>query len=150
MRTRPHMLVALFVLRLSAWPQPELPGLDTANFLPAIRAQINQAEEAARAHPRDPQAVGRLAMTVHAYQQYDAAALIYKRALLLEPRNFDWLYLLGAVQKAQGAFADAATSFRSALRIRPDDRAAQLRLAENLSVAADWDGARASYRQILE
>src|SRR3984893_8582523 len=149
MRARPHMLVPLFMLTLSAWAQLELPRLNTANFLPAIRAQIDQAEEAARAHPRDPKTVGRLAMIMHAYQQYDAAARVYTRALLLEPRNFDWLYLLGAVQKAQGAFEAAIESFRSALRIRPEDPAAQLRLAESLSAVADWDSAGASYRQIL-
>lgn len=150
MRTNPYMLVPLVVLTLSAWPQLELARLNTADFLPAIRAQIDQAEQVAGAHPRDPKAVGRLAMIVHAYGQYDAAAQVYKRALLLEPRNFDWLYLLGAVQKAQGAFEAAVESFRSALRIMPDDPAAQLRLAESLSAVADWDRAGASYRRILD
>jgi tetratricopeptide (TPR) repeat protein len=36
------------------------------------------------------------------------------------------------------------------LLIRPDDAAAQLRLADSLSASADWDGASAAYRQILE
>ena len=58
MRMRPHMLASLFVLTLNAWPQSELPRLNTADFLPAIRAQIDQAEEAASAHPRDPQSRG--------------------------------------------------------------------------------------------
>jgi tetratricopeptide (TPR) repeat protein len=150
MRRHPHMLAPLFVLTLSAGPQFELPRLNTADFLPAIRAQIEQAAEAARAHPRDPNAVGRLAMVIHAYQQYDAAARMYTRARQLEPQNFDWLYLLGAVQKTQGAFEAAVQSFRSALRIRPDDLAAELRLAESLAAIADWDDAGASYRQILD
>jgi tetratricopeptide (TPR) repeat protein len=150
MRTHPHMLAPLFVLTLNAWPQFELPRLDTANFLPAIRTQIDQAAAAARAHPRDPKTVGRLAMILHAYQQYDAAARVYASARLLEPRNFDWLYLLGAAQKAQGAFEEAVESFRSALRIRPDDAAAQLRLAESLSAAAGWEDAGVAYRRILD
>src|SRR6476661_7123430 len=124
MRTRPHRLVPLFALTLSAAQQFEFPHLNTANFLPAIRAQIDEAERDARAHPRNATAVGQLAMVIHAYQQYDAAARVYTRAHLLEPRNFDWLYLLGAVQKAQGAFDSAVESFRAALVIRPDDPAA--------------------------
>ena len=45
MRTHPHMLAPLFVLTLNAWPQPELPRLNTDNFLPAIRTQIDQADD---------------------------------------------------------------------------------------------------------
>ncbi len=150
MRTRPHRLVPLFVLTLGAAQQFEFPRVNTANFLPAIRAQIREAEQAARAHARDASAVGHLAMVIHAYQQYDAAARLYMRAHLLEPQNFDWLYLLGAVQKAQGAFEAAVQSFRSALRLRPDDAAARLRLAESFSSLAYWDDAGASYRQILD
>lgn len=149
MRLRVHLPIALFGLTLNAWAQPEWPRLDTAGFLPAIREQVEQAKEAAIAHPRDPQLVGRLAMTLHAYQQYDAAAAVYARAHLLEPQNFDWLYLLGAVQKTQGAFEAAIESFRSALRIRPDDAAAQLRVAESLLAADRWDAAAAEYRRIL-
>src|SRR5437763_1296225 len=127
-RVQMKLLVSLFGLTLNAWPQPEWPRLDTAGFLPAIRAQFDEAKAAAVAHPRDPKAVGRLALALHAYQQYDAAARVYARLRLLEPQDFDWLYLLGAVQKTQGAFEAAIDSFRSALRIRPDDLAAELRL----------------------
>src|SRR5947208_16007943 len=104
-RVQLKLLVPLFGLTLNAWPQPEWPRVDTAGFLPAIRAQLDEAKAAAIAHPRDPKAVGRLALTLHAYQQYDAAAKVYRLARLLEPQNFDWLYLLGAVQKTQSAFA---------------------------------------------
>ena len=123
-RVQLKLLVPLFGLTLNAWPQPEWPRLDTAGFLPAISAQLDDAKAAAVAHPRDPKAVGRLAMTLHAYQQYDAAAKVYARVRLLEPQNFEWLYLLGAAQKTQGGFEAAIDSFRSALKIRPDDVAA--------------------------
>jgi tetratricopeptide (TPR) repeat protein len=89
-------------------------------------------------------------MTLHAYQQYDAAERAYSRAHVLDPQNFDWLYLLGAVQMAQGAFNAAVKSFQSALQLRTDDLAAQLRLAESLTSAAAWDEAGLLYRQILD
>jgi tetratricopeptide (TPR) repeat protein len=121
---------------------PELPPVNTADFLPAIRTQIEQAEREARLYPRDPNAAGALAMTLHAYDQYDAAGRIYTRLHLLEPQNFDWLYLLGTVQMAKGAFDLAVESFQSALRIRPNDLVTELRLAEGLTAIAKWDEAR--------
>jgi len=57
-----------------------LPQVDTANFLPVIRAQIEQAASEARARPYDAKAAGALAMTLHAYQLYGAAAQSYSRA----------------------------------------------------------------------
>jgi tetratricopeptide (TPR) repeat protein len=129
---------------------PDLPLVNTSGFLPVIRAQIEQAAAAAKAHPRDAQAAGMLAMTLHAYSQYDAAAPVYSRAHLLEPRNFDWVYLLGAVEMAQGQFDTAVESFQIALRIRPDDLAAELRLADCLTALAKWDDAGAHYQSILD
>jgi tetratricopeptide (TPR) repeat protein len=129
---------------------PGLEQVNTTNFLPSIRVQIEQAEQEAAAHPRNAQAVGALAMTLHAYQQYDAAARAYARAHLLDPQNFDWLYLLGAAQMELGAFDAALTSFRSALRLRADDLAANLRMAQSLAASALWEEADAVYRRILD
>jgi tetratricopeptide (TPR) repeat protein len=126
-----------------------LPQVDTANFLPAIRAQIEQASAEARGRPQDSAAWGTLAMTLHVYQLYEAAAQAYLRASSLDPQNFDWLYLLGAVQMTEGSFDGAVKSFQSALKIRQEDLPARLRLAETLSAMAAWDEARTTYRQIL-
>ena len=128
---------------------PELPRVNTADFLPAIRMQIEQAEQEARLHPRDPNATGALAMTLHAYDQFDAAGTAYTRVHVLDPQNFDWLYLLGTVQMAKGAFDLAVESFQSALRIRPNDLVTELHLAESLSAAAKWGEARLSYQHVV-
>ena len=95
--------------------------VNTTHFQPAIRAQIERAATEAKAHPRDIAAVAALAMTLHAYQQYDAAAGAYSRAQELDPRNFDWPYLLGAAQVELGAFDAAVKLFQSALQLRPDN-----------------------------
>jgi tetratricopeptide (TPR) repeat protein len=143
-------LVFAWALSLHASGPPDLPQVNTANFLPVIQAQIDQAAAVAKAHPRDAKAVGTLAMMLHAYQQYDAAALAYSRAHIFDPQNFDWLYLLGAVEMAQGQFDSAVQSFQSALRIRSNDLATKLRLADSLTVVAEWDQAERLYRGILE
>jgi tetratricopeptide (TPR) repeat protein len=137
-------------LPLYAYDLAELPQVNTANFQPAIRAQIERAEAEARTHSRDPKVVGALAMTLHAYQQYGGADRAYSRAHSLDPRNFDWLYLLGAVQMELGRFDAAVKSFESALRIRPGDLAAQLRLAHSLTATPSWDEAGVIYRHILD
>ena len=146
----PIRLAPLLLLTPCIFAQPDLPAINTENFLPVIRTQIDQAAADAKAHPRDPKAAGALAMTLHAYQQYDAAARAYSRAHLLEPQNFDWLYLLGAVELAQGRFDSAIQSFESALQIRSNDLPAQLRLAESLTAVASWNKAELLYRHILD
>jgi tetratricopeptide (TPR) repeat protein len=142
-------LITIIPLRLFSATPPELPVVNTAKFLPVIQMQIDRAAADAKAHPRDAKTLGTLAMTLHAYQLHDAAARVYSRVHLLDPRNFDWIYLLGTVQAQLGEFDGAVKSFRSALLIRPDDLAAELRLAETLILLANWDEAGARYRHIL-
>lgn len=146
------LLFALAALCIRAQGQrlPEQPQVNTSGFLPAIRAQVELAERNARERPRDPAIVGALAMTLHAYQLYDAAERAYTRAHSLDPQNFDWLYLLGAVEMSQGAFDRAVKTLQSALQIRPGDLAAEIRLAESLTAVPDWNGAAAHYRRILD
>lgn len=141
---------AALCLRAQGQGLPELPQVDTSGFLPAIRAQVELAERNARERPRDPAIVGALAMTLHAYQRHGAAESTYTRAHSLDPQNFDWLYLLGVVQMAQGAFDRAVKTLRSALQIRPGDLAAEVRLAECLTAVPDWDRAAALCRRILD
>jgi protein O-GlcNAc transferase len=144
------LAVLAYALSLSASNFPELPKVNTEQFLPVIRAQIENAAATAHAHPRDASAVATLAMTLHAYQQYDAAARAYEHVHELEPRNFDWLYLLGAVQTELGDLAAAEKSFRTALQLRSGDLTAQLHLAQTLTALSRGDEAAEVYRQILK
>ncbi len=145
-----RICLGLLASLLYASALPELPRVDTSNYLPVIRSQIEQAEAAARSHPRDAGAAGALALILHAYQQYEAAERVYERAHLLDPANYDWLYLLGAVRMELGRFDTAAQSFRSALQSKPGELAAQWRLAEALAAQGDWEAADNQYRGILE
>jgi len=142
--------LVLCALMLHGMDLPEVPQVNTANFSPAIKAQIEQAESEAKAHPQDAHVIGTLGMIFHAYHQYDAAAKAYSRAHALEPQNFDWAGLLGEAELEEGHFDIAAKSFRSALEIRPDDLPARLYLAQCLVAIADWAAAQRLYRQILE
>src|SRR5262245_10943985 len=49
---------------------PDLPQPVFDNFAPEIREQLRKAYETAQASPRDAEAVGRLGMTLHTYEEY--------------------------------------------------------------------------------
>jgi tetratricopeptide (TPR) repeat protein len=145
------MFALSLALSLCASPEqlPSLPAIDTSAFLPAIATQIQLAEHQARAQPDDPKTVGAFAMTLHAYQQYHAAALVYSRAHLLEPGNFDWLYLLGAVRMELGDLDAARELLQSATAIQPANLAANLRLAQALTGLTRYAEAAPIYRKVL-
>ncbi len=137
-------------LRAAAGDLPELPSIDTTEFLPAVRAQVESAERNARANSHDAAAVGVLAMTLHAYERYDAALRTYARAQRLDPTAFDWHYLSAVLLMQQGDFEVAANSFRAALQLRSGELTAELRLGQSLTAIGNWDEAAVLYRSIIE
>ncbi len=120
---------------------PPLPEVATASFLPSIRQSIDAALADAKARPGEAKAVGQLGKVLHAHDQLAAARACYLRASLLERRNFDWLYYLGAVSDGP----QAIEAFRAALKLR-DDLPAKLKLGEALLAAGDSPGAATVYR----
>ena len=56
-------------------PLPDLPQVSTEAFTGPVREQVRQAYEAARAHPEDAEANGKLGMVLHAYELHEAAAI---------------------------------------------------------------------------
>ena len=150
---RPLAVALIFLgVPLLARPQelPALPKLSTADFLPAIRQQIKQADAAARANPRSADASGTLGMVLDAHQQYESAALCYERARRLDPRVFRWVYYLGSDQFHQGIYDQAAATLRQALALSPDYLPARLKLAESLLASGNLDESGGIYEAILK
>lgn len=127
---------------------PALPRLSMEKFLPAVREQVEKAYQAASAGPQDAAANGKLGMVLHAHDQYEAAAVCYQRAHLLQPDSFQWLYYLGSVQAAQGQNDEAAANLRQALRLDAEYLPAQLKLAESLLASGDVEGSGKLYETI--
>ncbi|MHB8652698.1 MAG: tetratricopeptide repeat protein [Terriglobia bacterium] len=144
--------LTVLLLPLSSRPAelPALPKLNMADFLPAIRRQVQQADAAARANPRSADASGNMGMVLDAYQQYESAAFCYRRARELNPRAFRWAYYLGADQLHQGAYDQAAASLREALALSPDYLPARLKLAESLLAGGNLDESGKIYEAILK
>ncbi len=89
-------------------------------------------------------------MTLHAYERYEAAATVYSRAHILDPENFDWVYLAAVTLMQQGEFDAAVRSFQKALQLRPGDLPAHLHMGQSLIKSGKLDEAENVYKQILD
>ena len=124
-------------------------SIDATSSADAIQQQIEEAQQNTRKLPNDANAFGILGMTLQAYERYDSAILAYQKAHLLDPHNFDWLYLQAIVQMDQGSFRDAEDSLQSALRITPAYLPAKLRLAQAFSSTGNPNQAQTIYQRIV-
>ncbi len=129
-------------------PLPDLPAVDTSKFTPAAGERVRAALDAVRAAPDSADRNGRLAMALHAHQQYDAARVAYRRARLLAPREFRWPYYLALLDVAQGRSTGAARALRDTLALKSDYLPAELKLAEVLFDAGDVAGSAALYDRL--
>ena len=129
---------------------PALPEINMENFLPAVRKAVRKGYEEARRRPEDAMANGRLGMILHAHDQVNAAAICYRRAHLLNPDSFRWVYYQGLVEAAQGKHQEAARTLEQALDLDPNYLPAQLKLAENLLAMARWDEGADYYQAVLK
>ena len=121
--------------------EPALEGL-----APAVREQLGSAWEQAMAAPGDAAVVGTLGRALYAYGQYQAAAQCFARSRALDPREFEWAYLLAVTRTDLGQTGEARDAFQAALALRPDDLPAALRLADATEQSGDADRSR----EILE
>ncbi|MEP6917009.1 MAG: tetratricopeptide repeat protein [Acidobacteriota bacterium] len=114
----------------------------------AAGLDIGQAYDAARAHPQNVEAVGRLAITLHAWEQWDAAAETYRAAQQLAPEVRRWWYLAGLMEVARGRHADALPLLERAAALAPEDPAGKLRLAEARLEIEDVNGSEPLFTEL--
>src|SRR5262249_49891127 len=112
--------LCVFTQTLRAQTPPALPVVSFENFGPEIRDNVRKAYADAQARPRDAEAIGRLGMTLHTYEEYESAVICYERARQLGPDEFRWVYYSAIVQAALGNHNEAAKTFKDALQRRPD------------------------------
>lgn len=149
-------VMALACVLCSAYPVsaaeslPPIPKVDFENFLPVVREQVQQAYADASAHPESSTANGNLGMILHAYSVLGSAVVCYRRAHLLDPKSFRWVYYLGTVLSAQGNYDQAAATLRRALLLDPENVPAQLGLADSLLAVGDEGEAGKIYEAVLK
>jgi tetratricopeptide (TPR) repeat protein len=107
---------------------PPLPDVALATFPTSARDSIARAHAAAASRPTDAAAVRTLAMTLHAWEQWDGAHQAYARCRVLAPADRDCHYLDALVLQRVARFDAAADAFRAAADYLP----ARIGLAEAL------------------
>lgn len=130
-------------------PPPDLPQLQVEAIPEAARADIEEALLEAQRNPTEAPATGRLGMILHAYKQYESAALCYDRAQAIAPDEFRWAYLLGTVRFLLGQDESAVEPLRQALDLSPNYLPARIKLAQVLSTLADYSASEKEYRAAL-
>lgn len=143
------MVFVLLTFSVQAQTIAELPKIAFDNFGPGIREQVKKADEEARKNPNDAAVIGKLAMILHTYEEHELAATVYQRARKLQPKDFQWSYLLAVCQSALGKHVEAVATFREALAKKSDYLPAQLRLADSLLATNELAESRRLYETII-
>src|SRR5205807_1284249 len=128
---------------------PEIPQVNIAGLPQANQEQAAQAYAAARKQPQDADAVGKLGMLLDSYHRSEDAALCYRRAHLLEPAAFKWLYYWGSLLLRERKMGEALPILTSALRLDPEYLPARLKMGEALLGAGKTEEAGKLYEGIL-
>ena len=113
------------------------------------REQIDTAVNRLGSEPRSAEANGRLGMILHAHERYKLAEPLYLRSHLLAPGHYPWAYYLGVVRVPLGKLEQAASAFRQAVALKPDDLPARLALADVLRELGRRDESREAYQRII-
>lgn len=127
---------------------PPLPVLEMAAYPADARAQIADALAGASSAPSNAEAVGRLALTLHAWEEFPPAAETYARAQALAPKQVDWWYFGGLLASRRGMHAAAARQYRRALDLAPDNSLVALRYADAALEAGQFDAASRVYEPL--
>jgi tetratricopeptide (TPR) repeat protein len=129
---------------------PPLPQLAVELFPAPAKEAVARAYEQASARDADVEAVGALAMVLHAWEQWQAAHLAYLRCQALAPRAFEWHYLDGLVLQRLARHVEAAEAFARAASISPDGLPVRIRVADALFDAGELDVSEALYRKLAD
>jgi tetratricopeptide (TPR) repeat protein len=143
------LLAAWVAAATSVGAQQPLPAVPLDTFPEAPRKALGRALDDARADPADPQRLGRLAMLLHAWEQYETASLLYARAAAAE-RRFEWFYLAGLVETRLARHVDAAKLLKEAVALDPTSVPARLALADALFASDEVDAALALYTRLTD
>ena len=89
-------------------------------------------------------------MTLHAHDQFAAAAACYRRAHALDLTRFDYLYYLGVALSDSGKRIEAIEPLERALALDPKSIPARFKLGEALLAAGRTKEARRAFQAVLE
>lgn len=151
------VLVALVVAGLLFWraggpstSEVEIPDPRTPEMLAPVRRVLTSAHDAVAADPTSARAWGALGAACDAHHFYEEAARCYRRARVLAPNEFRWVYHLAVVLDFQGAPAEEVDAlFEAALRMEPDYPPGHLRHGDALVRQGHSEEARTAFERAL-
>ena len=129
---------------------PSISGLQSGDVLPSIKTRIDALYGRLAERPSDPISNGELAMLLHAHRMLETARGLYVRAHTLDSESFQWAYLLGVVDAAQGRGDDATEWFQKALVLDPHYVPAKIAAADGLLEKGDLGASERLYREALD
>lgn len=150
------ILWGVALLGLPAAGQEPLPELDLSRLEPQVQSGLEAAhrallaalEEKTLTSTERAQLFGETGELFHANAVPDFAAACYRRARGLAPDEFRWHYLLGVLSQDGGGFEEAVRYFRQALKLRPHDSQARLRLARVELARGELEAARTLLQEL--
>jgi predicted TPR repeat methyltransferase len=89
------------------------------------------------------------ALRLHQQGRFDEAEHLYRQVLILEPRQFDALHLLGVIERQRGHAQQAVALIEAALQVDPSQARAHCNLGAALQDLGQPEGALASYDTAL-
>jgi tetratricopeptide (TPR) repeat protein len=131
-------------------PLPDQLGADIREEVAGARQDVERLEAEEAPPAARARAWGELGRLYQSYQFLDAAEGSYRKALELEPRRFEWLYLLGVLRHRRQDLDPARAVLEEARRERPRDVPTLLRLGEVLLLLRQPEGAAELATLVLE
>jgi tetratricopeptide (TPR) repeat protein len=132
----------------SRGPAASLPRIDTTALPREAARAIDAAYAAATHQPQNADLVARLAMVLHAWEEWDHATAVYRVAHNLAPRDYRWWHLAGLLETRRGRHVEAVQMFGRAAQLAPSEPAVQLRLAEAQLETGDLDGSEPAFKKL--
>ena len=129
---------------------PALPSVPTEHFLAAVGDQLESLAAAVAEDPLSGKKTGRLGMAYLAYQLDDAAEVALRRARLLQPRKFEWMYYHAEALTRLGRFNEAMTSLQEAIDRKPRYLPARTHLGLLYMQLGDLEIAEAYLREAVD
>jgi len=134
----------------------EIPMPDLAQLRPEIRKLIEPAIARFEAGRNELEGAelgvhfARLAMHFHADQMFDQARAGYRNAVLLDPGNYRWSYLLGIVFEELNQPDRAMAMYMVSLGLEPSNVAARIRLGLQLVREGAIEDGEVQLQQVLK
>lgn len=137
-------------------PEPSLREVGRPPDLGQLDAAVREQFEQLRSRLDEPggtaaesgAAWGALGQWFHVYHYGESAALCYRNARLLDPREPRWPYYLGVLAEEAGDLEAAAEGYRSAAALDAEP-APRVRLGDLALERQDLDDAEAIFRDVL-